>query len=189
MHLQNLQDRHRFRIFNITLFAYDLLFEQQGNSHNESLMNRSISNQGAWPNHCPSSGAVQSRFGESFKGQSAWGKSPPESLGAFQQRIWPDQTSSGGMTKHFWQGQFPTSWGHGRSRKNTAHNQRPARLTYLGKSKGFPANQKGSSKSKGWKWKNCTPDNSKTWKGGFGKKGYPGGLKPRKGGPGKTYGF
>ena len=35
------------------------------------------------------------------KGQKAWGKSLPESLGAFQQRIWPDQTPSGGMTKHF----------------------------------------------------------------------------------------
>ena len=32
------------------------------------------------------------------KGQVAWGKSPPESLGASQQRILPDQTLSGGMT-------------------------------------------------------------------------------------------
>ena len=32
----------------------------------------------------------------------------------------------------------------------------------------------------------CTPDKSKTWKGGLGKNGYPGGLKTRKGGPGKS---
>ena len=51
--------------------------------------------------HGPLSGAIQSRFGESLKGQIAWGKSPPESLGAFQQRILPDQTPSSGMTKHF----------------------------------------------------------------------------------------
>ena len=35
------------------------------------------------------------------KGQKAWGKSLPESLGATQQRILHDQTSSDGMTKHF----------------------------------------------------------------------------------------
>ena len=35
------------------------------------------------------------------KANIAWGKSPPESLGASQQRILPDQTPSGGMTKHF----------------------------------------------------------------------------------------
>ena len=114
MHFQNLQDRHKLCIFNITLFAYDYLFKQQRNSHDEYLVNKknllnkkdhlkwkNTSNQGAWHDHCPSSGAVKSRFGESLKGQIAWGKSPPESLGAFQQRIWPDQTPSGGMTKHF----------------------------------------------------------------------------------------
>ena len=31
------------------------------------------------------------------KGQKAWGKSLPESLGALQQRIWHDQTLSGNM--------------------------------------------------------------------------------------------
>ena len=70
--------------------------------------------------------------------------------------------------------------------KNIAHNQRPARLTHLGKNKGFPANQKGSGKNKGWKWKIHTPGKSKTWKGGLGKNGYPGELKTRKGGPGKS---
>ena len=34
-------------IFDITLFAYDYLFEQQGNSHDEYLVNKSTSNQGA----------------------------------------------------------------------------------------------------------------------------------------------
>ena len=101
MHFQNLQDRHKLCIFNITLFAYDFLFEQHRNSHDESLMNKSISNQGARHDHGLSSGAVQSRFGESLKGQIAWGKPPPVSLGAPQQRILPDQTPSGGMTKHF----------------------------------------------------------------------------------------
>ena len=60
MHFQNLQDRHRLCIFNITLFAYDFLFEQQGNSHEKYLMNKSTSNQGARHDHCPSSGAVKS---------------------------------------------------------------------------------------------------------------------------------
>ena len=46
MHFQNLQDRHKLCIFNITLFAYDFLFEQQGNSHDEYLVNKSTSNQG-----------------------------------------------------------------------------------------------------------------------------------------------
>ena len=101
MHFQNLQDRHKLCIFDITLFAYDYLFEQQGNSHDEYLVNKSTSNQGARHDHGPPSGAIQSRFGESLKGQIAWGKSPPESLGALQQRILPDQTPSGGMTKHF----------------------------------------------------------------------------------------
>ena len=32
--------------------------------------------------------------------------------------------------------------------KNTAHNQRPARLTHLGKNKGFLENQKGSGINK-----------------------------------------
>ena len=81
MHFQNLQDRHKLCVFNITLFAYDFLFEQHKNLHDESLMNRSTSNQGAWHDHGPSSGAIQSRFGESLQGQIAWGKSPPESLG------------------------------------------------------------------------------------------------------------
>ena len=89
-----------FAFFDITLFAYDFLFEQQGNPHDECLMNRSTSNQGARHDHGPSSGAAQSRFGESLKGQIAWGKSPPDSLGEFQQRILPDQKPSGGTTKH-----------------------------------------------------------------------------------------
>ena len=109
MHFQNLQDRHRLCIFNITLFAYDFLFEQQRNSHDEYLVNKNLlnkkdhlkwkntSNQGARHDHCPSSGAVQSRFGESLKSQISWGKSPHEPLGALQQRILHDQTPSGNM--------------------------------------------------------------------------------------------
>ena len=81
MHFQNLQDRHKLCIFNITLFAYDFLFEQHRNSHDKCLMNRSTSNQGAWHDYYPSSGTVQSIFGESLKGQIAWSESPSESLG------------------------------------------------------------------------------------------------------------
>ena len=44
---KKLQDRHKLCIFNITLFAYDFLFEQQRNSHEEYLVNKSTSNQGA----------------------------------------------------------------------------------------------------------------------------------------------
>ena len=35
------------------------------------------------------------------KGQKAWGKSPPESLGALQQRVLPNQIPSDGLTIHF----------------------------------------------------------------------------------------
>ena len=35
------------------------------------------------------------------KAKTAWGKSPPKSLRAFQQRILPDQIPYGGMTKYF----------------------------------------------------------------------------------------
>ena len=67
------------------------------------------------------------------------------------------------------------------------HNQRPARLSALGKNKGFPVNQKGSGKKiRDKNEKICTPGKSKTWKGGLGKKGYPDGPKTRKGGPGKN---
>ena len=97
MHFQNFRNRHKLCIFNITLFAYDFLFEQHRNSHNESLMNRSISNQGAWHDYCPSSGAVKSISRESLKRPKAWGKSLLESLGALQQRILHDQTPSGNM--------------------------------------------------------------------------------------------
>ena len=97
MHFQNLQDRHRLCIFNITLFAYDFLFEQHRNSHDECLMNRSTSNQGAWHDYCPSSGAVKSRFGESLRGHIAWGKSLPGSLGALDDQTkifgWYDDTT------------------------------------------------------------------------------------------------
>ena len=33
--------------------------------------------------------------------------------------------------------------------KDSTHDERPARLTGLGKNKGFPANEKGSGKNKG----------------------------------------
>ena len=78
------------------------------------------------------------------------GKPPSGSLGALDDQM-----------KIFWYGdttlqqwQLPTLWEHGHSRKNTTQNQRPARLTHLGKNKGFPANQKGSGKNKGWNEKN-----------------------------------
>ena len=160
MHFQNLQDRHKLCIFNITLFAYDFLFEQHRNSHDECLMNRSTSNQGARHDHCPSSGAVKSRFKESLKMPNSQGQISAWVTWAigheFQQRILHDQTSSGSMaTQHYRQWHLLTSWERGHSwKKNTTHNQRPARSTGLGKNKGFPANQKGSGKNKGWKWKN-----------------------------------
>ena len=126
------------------------------------------------------------------KCQIARGKSPSESIGALDMNSSNEscmikRISSGSMaTQHYRQWHLPTSWEHGHSQKNTAHNQRPARSTGLGKNKGFPANQKGSGKNKGWNEKISSPDKSKTWKGGLGKNGYPGGLKTRKGGPGKS---
>ena len=70
--------------------------------------------------------------------------------------------------------------------KNTMHNQRPARLSGLGKNKGFPTNQKGSGKNKGCKWKKLYTRQVENLKRRLGKKGYPGGLKTQKGGPGKN---
>ena len=79
MHFQKLQDRHKLCILRITLFAYDYLFKQQRNSDEEYLVNKNLlnekdhlkwkntSNQGARHDHCPSSGAVKSRFRESLK--------------------------------------------------------------------------------------------------------------------------
>ena len=165
---------------------------------NKKLLNKkdhikwkNTSNPGARHEHYLSSGAVKSRFKESLKmpisqGQiSAW---VTWGIGrGFPQRILHDQRSSGGMaTQYYWQWQLPAFWERGHSRENTTHNQRPARLTHLGKNKGFPVNQKGSGKNKGWNEKICTPGKSKTWKGGLGKNGYPDGLKTRKGGPGKN---
>ena len=91
MHFQKLQDRHKLCILDITLFAYDYLFEQQRNSHDEYLSEQKYFQPRGRHGHGLSSGAVQSRFGESLKGQIAWGKSPSESLGAFQQRILPNK--------------------------------------------------------------------------------------------------
>ena len=131
--------------------------------------------------------------GVSQRCQIARGRSPSESLGALDMNSSNEscmikRTSSGSMaTQHYRQWHLSTSWGNGHSQKIPRVNQRPARLTGLGKNKGFPANQKGSGKNKGWKYKKiCTPGKSKTWKGGLGKNGYPGGLKTRKGGPGKS---
>ena len=65
--LKKLQDRHKICILKITLFAYDCLFEQHRNSHEEYPVNKSTSNPGARHDHCLSSGAVKSRFKESLK--------------------------------------------------------------------------------------------------------------------------
>ena len=54
--------------------------------------------------------------------------------------------------------------------KDTTQNQRPARSTYLGKNKGFPANQKGSGKMKGWNEKNLYTRQVENLKGRLGKK-------------------
>ena len=130
---KNLQDRHKLCIFNITLFAYDFLFEQYRSLHDECLMNRSTSNQGAWHDYCPSSGAVQSRFGESLK--------RPTSLGQISTWVtWGIPTTNLARSDIFWwhdrtllTGATPLLSENGHSRKNTTHNQRPARLICLGK--------------------------------------------------------
>ena len=68
-----------FAIFKIPLLAYDYLFKQQRNSHDEYLVNKKPFNKKGhlkWKKHfqprgrhvhCPSSGAVKSRFKESLK--------------------------------------------------------------------------------------------------------------------------
>ena len=100
MHFQNIQDRHKLCIFDITLFAYDFLLEQQENSHEEYLVNKRTPNQGAQHDHGPIIWGSPIKIRRISQRKIAWGKSPPESLGAFQQQIWPDQTPSGGTTKH-----------------------------------------------------------------------------------------
>ena len=74
MHFQKLQDIHKLCIYDITLFAYDFLFEQQRSSHDEYLMNKSTPNQGARPDHGLSSGAVKSRFKEYLKMPNSQGQ-------------------------------------------------------------------------------------------------------------------
>ena len=65
--------------------------------------------------------------------------------------------------------------------KNTTHNPRPARLTGLGQNKGFPANQKGSGKNKGWKWKKFVQSASrKPEKEAWAKIGIPMDWKPER---------
>ena len=44
LHFQKLQNRHKLCILKITLFAYDHLFEQQRNSHDEYLVNKNLFN-------------------------------------------------------------------------------------------------------------------------------------------------
>ena len=85
-------NRHKLCILQITFFAYDYLFNQQRNSHDEYLVNENLlKGHLKWKKHLqlrgrhdhyPSSGAVKSRFRESLKCQIARGKSPPESPGA-----------------------------------------------------------------------------------------------------------
>ena len=137
--------------------------------------------------HYPSPGEVQSRFRESLKAKQPGANLRLSHLGNFNNEscrvrnllvAW-QKTSNRGNSLH--------SESVDIVEKNTMHNQRPARLTHLGKNKGFPANQKGSGKKiRDESEKICTPGKSKTWKGGLGKNGYPDGLKTRKGGPGKN---
>ena len=77
MHFQNLRDRHKLCIFNITLFAYDFLFEQQENSHDEYLVNKSTSNQGAGMAIVHHLGQLSQDSENLSKCQITRGKSPP----------------------------------------------------------------------------------------------------------------
>ena len=71
------------------------MFEQQGNSHDEYLVNKSTSNQGADMVMVYYLGQSNQDSENLSKGQIAWGKSLLGSLGELQQRILHDQTSSG----------------------------------------------------------------------------------------------
>ena len=177
-------------------------------------MNKSTSNPGADMTIAHHLGAVKSRSGESLKrpkkpganlclshlGHSSnesctirhlltiWRHHQPGAnlrlghLGALDNQTkifwWHDKTILTGATLYILKAR---TWS-----KNTTQNQRPARLTHLGKNKGFPANQKGSGKNKGWIWKNLYTRQVENLKRRLGKNGYPGGLKTRKGGPGKS---
>ena len=154
MHFQKLQDRHRLCIFNITLFAYDFLFEQQGNSHEKYLVNKSTSNQGA-------DMSMVHYLGQSNQGSENLSKAKKPGENLCLSHLGHSNNESC-LIKYLlvaWQ----SASNRGNSlhpesmdivEKSTTHNQRPARLTHLGKNKGFPTNQKGSGKMKGWNEKN-----------------------------------
>ena len=82
------------------------------------------------------------------KGQTARGKPPSESLGGIERSnedllvVGQRNTTDSDNSLH--------SESVDIVEENTTHNRRPARLTHLGKNKGFPANQKGSGKNKGY---------------------------------------
>ena len=172
MHFQKkkLQNRHKLCIFNMTLFAYDYLFEQQGNSHDEYPWTKALPIKGHDMIIVHHLGQLSQDSENLWKGQPTWGKSPSESLGALDDQTkifwWYDNMTLLTVTT-------PCILSTDIVEKNTTHNQRPTRLTHLGKIR--DENEKI-----------CTPGKSKTWKGGLGKNGYPGGLKNRKGGPGKS---
>ena len=67
MHFQKLQDRHKLCILDMTLFAYDYLFEQHRNSHDEYLSEQKYFQPRGRHDHGLLSGAVKLRFGESLK--------------------------------------------------------------------------------------------------------------------------
>ena len=92
---KKLQDRHKLCILKITLFAYDYLFKQQRNSHNEYLVNKktfsikrvtssgkNTSNQGADMIIIHHLGQSSQDSRNLSKYQIARGRSPSESLGA-----------------------------------------------------------------------------------------------------------
>ena len=80
------------------------LFEQQRNSHEEYLMNKSTSNQGADMIEVHHLGQLSQDSENLSKGQPAWGKSPSESLGALDDQTkifwWHDITLLTGATPY-----------------------------------------------------------------------------------------
>ena len=82
MHFQKLQDRHKLCISDMTLLAYDYLFEQHRSSHEEYLVNKRTSNQGADMIEVRHLGQLSQDLENLSKCQIARGRSPSESLGA-----------------------------------------------------------------------------------------------------------
>ena len=96
------------------MFAYDYLFEQQGNSHDESLVNKAPPIKGHGMTIAHHLGQSSQDSENLSNAKITRGKSPPESLGAW------DMSSSNEscLIKH-----LPVAWQNTSDRGNSLHSE------------------------------------------------------------------